>query len=60
MLFQSGVVLPFFLIGVVIVLAFVDLLGTSKSTSVMTERSTSPYPDRQYASGLPQAPRQGL
>jgi len=56
MLFQSGVVLPFFLIAIVIVLAIVDLLGTSKSTSVMTERSTLPYPDRQYASGTPHAP----
>jgi len=39
MAFQSGVLLPFFLIGVVVVLGFVDLLGTAKSTSVMTRGS---------------------
>lgn len=57
MFFQSGVLLPFFMIGVVIVVAFFELMGTSKSTSVMTERPTGPFPDRQHASGLPQAPR---
>jgi hypothetical protein len=54
MALQSGVLLPFFLLGVVIVLAFVDLLGTAKSTSVMTAAPTRPLPDRPVPGGVQQ------
>lgn len=53
---DSGIILPFFLIAVGIVIAIVDVLTMSKSTSAMTSRGTAPD-SRRYVTDTPPGPR---
>lgn len=55
---QSGMLLPFFLIAIPIVLAIVDVLGIGNSTSAMTQRSAGALPERTFVA--PVTPRAAL
>ncbi len=55
---QSGGFLPFFLLGIPILLAIVDAMGIGKSTSAMTQGSTGVPFDRSRV--VPVPPRTAL
>lgn len=55
---QSGQFLPFFLLGIPILLAIIDAMGIGKSTSAMTQGSTGFPLDRNRVDHVP--PRAAL